>query len=200
MTGDGVNHVLAVKEADCSIAMAGGSDAAKNIANVVLLDSSFSAMPDIVNQGRRVVNNIRTAASMFLIKTMFSVMLALISILLGRHVSVRADPDVPDQRLRGRHSHVLPLPGGQLQQSRPYLPAACVYECLSGGHDHHGVCLYSDAGLQGRLPFDGDAEYGMCSGDRLELYVGFENGVCAVEQIPQDHHLQHAADLLSYRL
>ncbi len=83
MTGDGVNDVLALKEADCSIAMAGGSDAAKNIANVVLLDSSFSSMPAIVNQGRRVVNNIRTAASMFLIKTMFSVMLALISILFG---------------------------------------------------------------------------------------------------------------------
>ena len=83
MTGDGVNDVLALKEADCSIAMAGGSDAAKNIANVVLLDSSFSSMPDIVNQGRRVVNNIRTAASMFLIKTMFSVMLSLITILFG---------------------------------------------------------------------------------------------------------------------
>ena len=75
MTGDGVNDVLALKEADCSIAMAQGSDAAKNIANVVLLDSNFASMPHIVNQGRRVVNNIRTAASMFLIKTMFSVML-----------------------------------------------------------------------------------------------------------------------------
>ena len=84
MTGDGVNDVLALKEADCSIAMAQGSDAAKNIANVVLLDSNFASMPHIVNQGRRVVNNIRTAASMFLIKTMFSVMLSLLTIFFGK--------------------------------------------------------------------------------------------------------------------
>ena len=83
MTGDGVNDVLALKEADCSIAMAQGSDAAKNIANVVLLDSNFASMSHIVNQGRRVVNNIRTAASMFLIKTMFSVMLSLLTIFFG---------------------------------------------------------------------------------------------------------------------
>lgn len=83
MTGDGVNDVLALKEADCSVAMAQGSDAAKNIANVVLLDSNFSAMPHIVNQGRRVVNNIRMAASMFLIKTIFSVCLSLLTIFFG---------------------------------------------------------------------------------------------------------------------
>ena len=63
--------------------MAEGSDAAKNIANVVLMDSNFAAMPEIVNQGRRVVNNIRTAASMFLIKTIFSVLLCLITIFWG---------------------------------------------------------------------------------------------------------------------
>ena len=83
MTGDGVNDVLALKEADCSIAMAAGSDAAKNIANVVLLDSNFGAMPHIVNQGRRVVNNIRSAASMFLIITIYSVLLSLITIFFG---------------------------------------------------------------------------------------------------------------------
>lgn len=83
MTGDGVNDVLALKEADCSVAMAQGSDAAKNIANVVLLDSNFAAMPHIVNQGRRVVNNIRMAASMFLIKTIFSVCLSLLTIFFG---------------------------------------------------------------------------------------------------------------------
>ncbi len=83
MTGDGVNDVLALKEADCSIAMASGSDAAKNIANVVLLESNFAVMPDIVNEGRRVVNNIRMAASMFLIKTIFSVSLSLLTILFG---------------------------------------------------------------------------------------------------------------------
>jgi cation-transporting ATPase E len=83
MTGDGVNDVLAFKEADCSIAMAQGSEAAKNVANVVLLDSNFASMPHIVNQGRRVVNNIRMAASMFLIKTIFSVLLSLLTIFFG---------------------------------------------------------------------------------------------------------------------
>ena len=83
VAGDGVNDVLALKEADCSVVMAEGSDAAKNIANVVLMDSNFAAMPEIVNQGRRVVNNIRTAASMFLIKTIFSALLCLITIFWG---------------------------------------------------------------------------------------------------------------------
>ena len=83
MTGDGVNDVLALKEADCSIAMAAGSDAAKNISNIVLLDSNFSSLPHVVDEGRRVVNNIRTAASMFLIKTIFSVMLSIITIFWG---------------------------------------------------------------------------------------------------------------------
>ncbi len=83
MTGDGVNDVLALKEADCSVAMASGSEAAKNIANVVLLDSNFASMPHIVDQGRKVINNIRTAASMFLIKTFFSVCLSLLTIFFG---------------------------------------------------------------------------------------------------------------------
>lgn len=83
MTGDGVNDVLALKESDCSVAMASGSDAAKNIANVVLMDSNFAAMPQIVNEGRQVVNNIRMAASMFLIKTIFSVSLSILTIFFG---------------------------------------------------------------------------------------------------------------------
>ncbi len=83
MTGDGVNDVLALKEANCSIAMASGSDAAKNIANVVLLESDFACMPEILAQGRKVVNNIRRASSMFLIKTVFSMMLSLLLIFFG---------------------------------------------------------------------------------------------------------------------
>lgn len=83
MTGDGVNDVLAFKEADVSIAMATGSDAAKNTANIILLNNQFSVMPHIVNEGRRVINNISYASSMFLIKTIFSVLLSLHSILLG---------------------------------------------------------------------------------------------------------------------
>ena len=67
MTGDGVNDVLALKDADVSIAMASGSEAAKNTANLVLLNSDFASLPHIVNEGRRVINNIKAAASMFLI-------------------------------------------------------------------------------------------------------------------------------------
>lgn len=84
MTGDGVNDVLALKDADVSIAMASGSEAAKNTANLVLLDSNFASMPHIVNEGRRVINNIKAAASMFLIKTGFSVLTALLTIILGQ--------------------------------------------------------------------------------------------------------------------
>lgn len=82
MTGDGVNDVMALKEADCSIAMAQGSEAAKNIANLVLLDSSFSHLPEIVNEGRRVINNIQRTASLFLVKTSFSVILGILTLFL----------------------------------------------------------------------------------------------------------------------
>lgn len=74
MTGDGVNDVLALKCADCSVAMASGSDAASNAAQVVLLDSDFSKMPEVVLEGRRVVNNIQTSASLFLVKNIFSIL------------------------------------------------------------------------------------------------------------------------------
>lgn len=83
MTGDGVNDVLALKTADCSIAMASGSDAAKNASNIVLLHNNFNAMPYIVHEGRRVINNITTSSSMYLIKTIFSVLLSIGMILFG---------------------------------------------------------------------------------------------------------------------
>lgn len=81
MTGDGVNDILALKEADCSVAMASGSDAAVQASQVVLLDSDFSKMPKVVLEGRRVVNNIQRSASLFLVKNIFSVLLAAFSIL-----------------------------------------------------------------------------------------------------------------------
>ena len=80
MTGDGVNDVLALKEADCSIAMASGSDIACKVSDLVLLDSKFSSMPTVVTEGRQVINNIERSASLFLIKNIFSFVLALISI------------------------------------------------------------------------------------------------------------------------
>jgi len=75
MTGDGVNDILALKEADCSVAMANGSEATRNVAQLVLLDSDFASMPSIVNEGRRVINNVERASSLFLTKTLFSVLL-----------------------------------------------------------------------------------------------------------------------------
>jgi len=85
MTGDGVNDVLALRQADCSIAMAEGSDAAKNASNIVLLDSNFSSMPSVVNEGRRVINNICHSSSMYLIKTTFSILITLGTLLFGRY-------------------------------------------------------------------------------------------------------------------
>lgn len=82
MTGDGVNDILALRQADCGIAMASGSEAAKSIADFVLVDSNFDAMLNVLNEGRRVVNNIERVASLFLIKTMYSVALSLIFIFM----------------------------------------------------------------------------------------------------------------------
>ena len=79
MTGDGVNDILAMKDADCSIAMASGSEAAAQAAQAVLLDSDFGHMPDVVAQGRQVVNNIQRSASLFLVKNTFSLLMALFS-------------------------------------------------------------------------------------------------------------------------
>lgn len=81
MTGDGVNDILAMKDADCSVAMASGSEAAAQAAQVVLLDSDFVHMPDVVYEGRRVVNNIERSASLFLVKNIFSLLLALFSVI-----------------------------------------------------------------------------------------------------------------------
>ena len=77
MTGDGVNDILALKEADCSIAMASGSEAARNVSNIVLMDSNFSALPHVVAEGRRVINNIQRTSTLFLVKTIFTVLLTI---------------------------------------------------------------------------------------------------------------------------
>lgn len=84
MVGDGVNDVLAIKDADCGIAMAAGSDAAKQAAHIVLLDSDFKCMKDIVREGRMVISNIERVSSLYLTKTIYSILLCLIFILLRR--------------------------------------------------------------------------------------------------------------------
>ncbi len=92
MTGDGVNDVLALKDADCSVAMASGSEAAVEASQVVLLDSDFSCMPQVVLEGRRVVNNIERSASLFLVKNIFSILLSVFSL-----ISVMTYPLEPSQ-------------------------------------------------------------------------------------------------------
>ncbi|MCI9129409.1 MAG: HAD-IC family P-type ATPase [Eggerthellaceae bacterium] len=82
MTGDGVNDVLALKAADCSVAMAAGSDAARNVAQLVLVNDDFASMPEVVAEGRRSINNLQRSASLFLVKTLFSITLAVLFIFL----------------------------------------------------------------------------------------------------------------------
>ena len=83
MTGDGVNDILAMKEADCAVSVASGSDAARNVSNLVLQDNNFGSMPKIVNEGRRVINNIKDSASLYIMKTLLTLTLALVCIFTG---------------------------------------------------------------------------------------------------------------------
>ena len=92
MTGDGVNDVLALKEADCSVAMNSGSDAARNVSQLVLLDSNFASMPKVVAEGRRSINNLQRSSSLFLCKTTYATLLAIIFVFLNR-----AYPFIPIQ-------------------------------------------------------------------------------------------------------
>lgn len=84
MTGDGVNDILAMREADCSVAIASGSDAARNVSHLVLLDSNFTSMPDVVKEGRRVINNIQKSSSLFLMKTFMSMALSVIFLIMRK--------------------------------------------------------------------------------------------------------------------
>ncbi len=84
MTGDGVNDILALREADASIALASGSEAARNASHLVLLDSNFSSMPKVVSEGRRVINNIQRVATLFLTKTIFSILLTIVAFLVTK--------------------------------------------------------------------------------------------------------------------
>lgn len=83
MTGDGVNDILALKKADCSIAMASGSDAAKYVSQLVMMDSNFASLPNVVAEGRRVINNLQRTCSLFLVKTIFATVLAMVFIALS---------------------------------------------------------------------------------------------------------------------
>ena len=83
MTGDGVNDILAMKEADCAVAVASGSEAARNVSNLVLQDNNFGSMPKIVNEGRRVINNVKNSAALYIMKTLLILTLSIICLALG---------------------------------------------------------------------------------------------------------------------
>ena len=94
MTGDGVNDILALKVADCSIAMASGSDAAKNVSHLVSMDSNFSSLPDVVAEGRRVINNLQRTCSLFLVKTIFAITITFIFLILAWHGQIAANAEI----------------------------------------------------------------------------------------------------------
>ncbi len=83
MTGDGVNDILAMRQADCAVSIASGSEAARNVAHLVLMDNNFTSMPDVVVEGRRVINNIAKSSSLYLMKTMMTVLLSIVSLAIG---------------------------------------------------------------------------------------------------------------------
>jgi len=91
MTGDGVNDILAMREADCSIAIASGAEAARNVSHLVLMDSRFSSMPKVVKEGRRVINNITKTSSLFLMKTLMSIVLAFLYMIMGTSYPFRTN-------------------------------------------------------------------------------------------------------------
>ena len=109
MTGDGVNDVLALREADCSVAMASGSAAARNVSEIVLADNDFSHMPEVVAEGRRSINNLQRSASLFLVKTVFTAVLALICIVMPPYPFIPIQMSLLSTAIIGIPSFVLAL-------------------------------------------------------------------------------------------
>lgn len=95
MTGDGVNDILAMRESDCSVAMASGAEAATNVSHLVLLNNDFTSMPDVVMEGRRVVNNVQSSSAMFLMKTFMSIVLSIIFLAMGKAYPLGTDNLIP---------------------------------------------------------------------------------------------------------
>ena len=94
MTGDGVNDVLALKESDCAISIKSGTDAARNVSQLILLDDDFNSLPRVVAEGRQTINNVQRSASLLLVKTLYTIMLIIFSIIsfaLVRAVAHRYD-------------------------------------------------------------------------------------------------------------
>lgn len=133
MTGDGVNDVLALKEADCSIAMASGSDAASQVSHIVLLESNFAAMPSVVAEGRRVINNIERSAALFLVKNIFSFALAVISLIFTLPYPVTsAQMSLVSALTIGAPGFVLAMEPNTARIKGKFLPNV-IYRALPGG-------------------------------------------------------------------
>ena len=133
MTGDGVNDVLALKEADCSIAMASGSDAASQVSHIVLLDSNFASMPSVVAEGRRVINNIERSATLFLVKNVFSFLLAVISLIFTLPYPVTsAQMGLVNAITIGVPGFILAMEPNSTRITGRFLPNV-VYRALPGG-------------------------------------------------------------------
>ncbi len=109
MTGDGVNDVLALRESDCSVSMASGSAAARNVSEIVLADNDFSHMPEVVSEGRRSINNLQRSASLFLVKTVFTAVLALVCIFMPPYPFIPIQMSLISTTVIGIPSFVLAL-------------------------------------------------------------------------------------------
>lgn len=109
MTGDGVNDVLALREADCSVAMASGSAAARNVSEIVLADNDFAHMPEVVAEGRRSINNLQRSASLFLVKTVFTALLALVCVVMPPYPFIPIQMSLLSTAIIGIPSFVLAL-------------------------------------------------------------------------------------------
>ncbi len=162
MTGDGVNDVLALREADCSVSMASGSAAARNVSEIVLADNDFAHMPEVVAEGRRSINNLQRSASLFLVKTVFAAVLALICVFIPPYPFVPIQMSLISTVVIGVPSFVLALEPNHervsgnflanvLSRSLPASGAIIVFlflELLIGravGHDFgeiSTVCMY----------------------------------------------------------
>lgn len=133
MTGDGVNDVLALKEADCSIAMASGSDAASQVSHIVLLNSDFSAMPSVVAEGRRVINNIERSASLFLVKNIFAFTMAVISLIFTLPYPVTAaQMGLVNSLTIGVPGFILAMEPNSTRIKGKFLPNV-IYRAIPGG-------------------------------------------------------------------
>ena len=133
MTGDGVNDVLALKDADCSVAMASGSDVAAQAAQLVLLDNDFSKMPSVVLEGRRVVNNLQRSGTLFLVKNIFSFLLSIFSLISMVTYPLEPFPDLADQYVYDRYSR---LPDSTLMPNKNRIEGHFITNIL-----YTGPCL-----------------------------------------------------------